>query len=78
MTDFALIPSLMGCCFGQPPGVEHIITARTPADRMPSDYTVDEIWVEGIIAHTGAAAGELYIFSIFRELDVTSVKHEKE
>ncbi len=71
VTDFALVPSLMGCCFGQPPGVEHIITARTPANQAV-DYTVDEIWVEGIL-HVRVQRKENFTFSIF-ELDVTSVK----
>ncbi len=45
---FALVPSLVGCCFGQPPGVEHVITAFVPSDKAV-DYFTDEIEVEGTL-----------------------------
>jgi hypothetical protein len=71
ITDFALVPSLVGCCFGQPPGVQHTITCKT-AKGQAVGYSVDEIYVEGIIK-INVQRDQGYTFSIF-DLDVTSVK----
>jgi hypothetical protein len=71
ITDFALVPSLVSCCFGQPPGVQHTITCRTPKGKAIS-YTIDEIYVEGTL-HVSPKKDEGYTYSIF-EMDVASVK----
>ena len=71
ITDFALVPSLVGCCFGQPPGVQHTITCKTMKGQAVA-YTVDEIYVEGTVK-INVQRDQGYTFSIF-DLDVTSVK----
>jgi hypothetical protein len=71
ITDFALVPSLVGCCFGQPPGVQHTITCRT-AKGEAVQYSVDECSVEGTVS-INVKRDQGYTYSIF-ELDVTSVK----
>lgn len=48
ITDFALVPSLTGCCYGQPPGVEHTITIHLPKDQ-PTAFTREAIAVEGTL-----------------------------
>jgi hypothetical protein len=64
ITDFALIPSLMGCCFGASPGVEHVITAKLPPDKAV-DYTVDEVVVEGVL-HVKVERKQGYTYSLFK------------
>ncbi|HVX86095.1 MAG TPA: DUF3299 domain-containing protein [Phycisphaerae bacterium] len=69
--EFALVPSLVSCCFGQPPGVQHVFTCHLPKGRAV-DYCVDEIEVEGTLRiHMERADG--YTSSIF-DVDVESVK----
>ncbi len=71
ITNFALVPSLVGCCFGQPPGVQHTITCKTlPGRAVP--YTVDEISVQGTL-RINIQTDQGYTFDIF-DMDVTSVK----
>ncbi len=48
ITEFALVPSLTSCCFGQPPGVQHIITVHCPKDK-PAKFSVDPVSVEGTL-----------------------------
>jgi hypothetical protein len=71
VTDFALLPSLMGCCFGEPPGVEHIITCRIPKARA-LELVADEILVEGTL-RVKVIRDEDYTTEIF-SLEVSSVK----
>jgi len=71
ITDFALVPSLVSCCFGQPPGVQHTITCRT-AKGEAVQYSVDECSVEGTLS-INVKRDQGYTYSIF-EFDVTSVK----
>jgi hypothetical protein len=71
ITDFALVPSLVGCCFGQPPGVQHTITCKTAPGQAVA-YSVDEIYIEGTLK-INVQRDQGYTFSIF-DLAVTSVK----
>lgn len=71
ITDFALVPSLVGCCFGQPPGVQHTITCKT-AKGMVVAYTVDEVNVEGTLK-IEVKRDQGYTYSLFN-LEVNSVK----
>jgi len=71
VTDFALVPSLVSCCFGQPPGVQHTITGRT-AKGKAIPYVIDELIVEGTLT-VKVQREDDYTFSVF-ELDVKSVK----
>jgi hypothetical protein len=65
------VPSLVSCCFGQPPGVQHVFTCRMPKGRAVQ-YSVDEISVEGTLK-INIQRDQNYTSSIF-ELDVSSVK----
>src|SRR5207249_513941 len=45
ITQFALVPSLFACCYGQPPQVQHTIVCGTPKGKSVTYYP-DEIQVE--------------------------------
>ncbi len=46
ITEFALVPSLTGCCYGQPPTVQHMIVVHLPTGTA---YTRDAIRVTGTL-----------------------------
>ncbi|MDB5295799.1 MAG: hypothetical protein JWO31_1782 [Phycisphaerales bacterium] len=71
ITQFALVPSLFACCFGQPPQIQHTIVATTPKGKSVG-YTADEILVEGTLK-VQEKKDDGYIVSVF-EMDVASVK----
>jgi hypothetical protein len=71
ITQFALVPSLFACCFGQPPQIQHTIVANCPKGKAVG-YCPDEIVVEGNLK-VEEKKDDGYIISIF-ELEVTSVK----
>jgi hypothetical protein len=69
--EFALVPSLFACCFGQPPQVQHTIVVHLPKDKAVN-YFPDELQVEGTLT-VQEKKDEGYIVSIF-DMDATSVK----
>jgi hypothetical protein len=71
ITQFALVPSLFACCFGQPPQIQHTIVCKAPAGKAVSYYP-DELTVEGKLK-VEEKKDDGFIISIF-ELDVSSVK----
>jgi hypothetical protein len=71
ITQFALVPSLFACCFGQPPQIQHTIVCKAPAGKAVSYYP-DELTVEGKLK-VEEKKDDGFIISIF-ELDVNSVK----
>ena len=71
ITQFALVPSLFACCFGQPPQIQHTIVCKAPAGKAISYYP-DELLVEGKLK-VEEKKDDGFIVSIF-EVDVTSVK----
>lgn len=71
MTQFALVPSLMACCMGLPPGVNHMIVARAPAGKTVK-FSPDEIVVEGTLK-VAEKKEDGFVVSLF-EVDCTSVK----
>ena len=75
ITEFALVPSLTSCCFGAPPGVQHVVTCHVPGGKAV-DFSVDEIYVEGIV-HVRVKRENDYTSSIF-EVDVTSVRPKEQ
>jgi hypothetical protein len=46
ITEFVLVPSLGSCCFGQSPGVQHVITVTT-AKGAGTTMSTDPIFVTG-------------------------------
>jgi hypothetical protein len=71
ITQFALVPSLFACCFGQPPQIQHTIVVTCPKGKAVSYYP-DEILVEGNLK-VEEKKDDGYVVSLF-EVDVTSVK----
>jgi len=71
ITQFALVPSLFACCFGQPPQIQHTIVCKAPAGKAVSYYP-DELMIEGKLK-VEEKKDDGFIVSIF-EVDVTSVK----
>jgi hypothetical protein len=71
VTDFALMPTLGACCFGEAPGTQHVVTCRIPKARS-LQYVSDEVVVEGVLT-VKVKREDDYSYSIF-ELDVTSVR----
>lgn len=71
ITQFALVPDLFACCFGQPPQLQHTIVVNCPPDRGV-DYFADEIVVQGTLK-VEEKKDEGFIISLF-ELDADSVK----
>jgi hypothetical protein len=71
ITEFALVPSLFACCFGQPPQIQHTLVVHCPKGKAVS-YFPDEITVEGTLK-VEEKKDDGYIVSIF-EIDAKSVK----
>lgn len=71
ITQFALVPDLFACCFGQPPQLQHTIIANCPKGKAVSYYP-DEITVEGKL-QVAEKKDEGFIISIF-QISVSSVK----
>jgi hypothetical protein len=71
ISEFALVPSLFACCFGQPPQIQHTIIVHCPKGKGVSFYP-DEIVVEGTLK-VEEKKDDGFIVSVF-EIDCTSVK----
>ena len=71
ITQFALVPSLFSCCFGQPPQIQHTVVVNCPKGKAVQYYQ-DEIIVEGNLK-VAEKKDDGFIVSIF-ELECTSVK----
>ena len=71
ITQFALVPSLFSCCFGQPPQIQHTIVVNCPKGKAVS-YCPDEIVVEGDLK-VDEKRDDGYVVSIF-EMSANSVK----
>jgi hypothetical protein len=71
ITQFALVPSLFACCFGQPPQIQHTIVVDCPKGKAVG-YCPDEIVVEGTLK-VQEKKDDGYVVSIFG-VDVSSVK----
>ena len=71
ITEFALVPSLFACCFGQPPQVQHTMVVHTPKGKAVG-YFPDEIIVEGTLLVNEKKEDGL-IVSVF-EVNCMSVK----
>jgi len=71
ITQFALVPSLFACCYGQPPQIQHTIVVQvTKGKSLP--YYPDQITVEGTL-HVSEQRDGGFIVSIF-QMDATSVR----
>jgi hypothetical protein len=75
ITEFALVPSLFACCYGQPPQIQHTIVVQVAKGKAISYYP-DQITVEGTL-HVSEQKDGGFIVSIF-QMDATSVRTFKE
>jgi hypothetical protein len=71
ISNFALVPSLFACCFGQAPQIQHQVIVHTPKGKAVP-YFPDEIVCEGTLT-VAEKKDDGYIISVF-DLDVSSVK----
>lgn len=71
ITQFALVPSLFSCCFGQPPQIQHTIVVDCPKGKAVSYYP-DEIIVQGKL-DVQEKKDDGFIVSLF-EVSASSVK----
>ena len=71
ISEFALVPSLFACCFGQPPQIQHTIVVHVPKGKAVSYYP-DEIVVEGKLT-VEEKKEDGFIVSLF-EMECSSVK----
>jgi hypothetical protein len=71
ITQFALVPSLFSCCFGQPPQIQHTIVVNCPKGKAVS-YCPDEINVQGKLT-VEEKRDDGYVISLF-EMSAESVK----
>jgi hypothetical protein len=71
ITQFALVPSLFSCCFGQPPQIQHTIVVNCPKGKAVS-YCPDEINVQGKLT-VQEKRDDGYVISLF-EMSADSVK----
>jgi hypothetical protein len=71
ISEFALVPSLFACCFGQPPQIQHTIIVHCPKSKAMS-YFPDELVVEGTL-HVKEVRDSGFIVSIF-QMDASSVR----
>lgn len=71
ITQFALVPSLFACCFGQPPQLQHTIVVTVPKGKA-INYFPDEISVDGTLT-VDEKKDDGFIVSIF-QVEAKSVK----
>jgi len=71
ITQFALVPSLFACCFGQPPQIQHTIVVNCPKGKAVS-YCPDEVIAQGKLK-VEEKKDDGYVVSIF-EVAADSVK----
>lgn len=62
--QFALVPDLFSCCYGQPPAVQHVVLVTCPAGS-PCEYSAEPITVEGTLA-VKETREEGFVTSIFQ------------
>lgn len=71
ISQFALVPSLFACCYGQPPQIQHTIVVNCPKGKAVS-YFSDEIVVTGTLT-VKEKRDDGFIVSVF-EMQAASVK----
>ncbi|MGF1635038.1 MAG: DUF3299 domain-containing protein [Phycisphaerae bacterium] len=71
ITQFALVPDLFQCCFGQPPQLHHTVIVNTPQGKSVP-YFPEELVCTGTL-RVKKQMEDGFVVGLF-ELDVTSVK----
>ena len=62
--SFVLVPSLFGCCYGQPPAVNHVVLVKMVGDTTAKFFD-DTIKVRGTF-HCGEEKQDGYMVSLYR------------
>jgi hypothetical protein len=62
--SFVLVPSLFGCCYGQPPAVNHVVLVKM-GEGKTAKYFGDTILVRGQF-HSGEEKDDGYVVSLYR------------
>jgi len=63
ITEFILVPSLWGCCYGQPPAVNHIVVVKMPPGQT-TKFANDVIRVRGHF-NVGETKQDGYLVSLY-------------
>lgn len=63
ITEFLLVPSLWGCCYGQPPAVNHIVVVKMPNGHLTKFFN-DAIRVRGRFS-CGESKQDGYLVSLY-------------
>lgn len=63
ITQFLLVPSLWGCCYGQPPAVNHIVVVKMPPGQTTKFFD-DVIRVRGKF-NVGETKQDGYLVSLY-------------
>ena len=63
ITEFLLVPSLWGCCYGQPPAVNHIVVVKMPKGQTAKFFN-DVIRVRGRF-NVGETKEDGYLVSLY-------------
>jgi len=63
ITQFLLVPSLWGCCYGQPPAVNHIVVVRMPPGQTTKFFN-DVIRIRGRFS-VGETKQDGYLVSLY-------------
>ena len=70
--EFLLVEDVEECCFGTPPGLEHLIKVTLPADKAVG-FVFDQIAVTGTL-RVREDVQEGYVVNLMEIDDVTSVR----
>jgi hypothetical protein len=72
LREFTLVPDVYECCFGQPPGLEHMIRVTLPEAKAVNFY-YGEVEVTGTL-RVEEELRDGYVVNLFTIEDVTSVR----
>lgn len=64
LTRFSLVPSLFSCCYGQPPGVQHVVDVDCAGSHAVT-FTPNLVVVEGKLK-VGEVKDEGFVICLFR------------
>ena len=69
-TEFALVPTLGACCYGQPPSVEHIVLVTCASGNHADGGQTNEVIVNGTL-HVGEIVREDNVVALYRVTDAS-------
>jgi len=68
--EFLLVPYTWGCCYGEPPAVNHMLVARMTGGKT-AEVSTDEIKVRGVF-HCDEIREDGYLVALYR-IDVEEI-----